>query len=186
MSLVKRQREIARSHTADPTDRISKKMFRGLRRPPKDELWIWLTHGMLRSELWYELPLAARRCLDRLMLEHLEQGLHANGQLIVTYDQFEKCKIRRESISDAIGALEYAGFIRIDRGKFEAADRKRPNIYTLTWLPVDIRSSTNDFKKVTVKQLRNYLEARRKHRGRHRALREKYGDGEIADNREDI
>jgi hypothetical protein len=174
MSYEKRARDHARSIRADPTDRISKSKYRSIRRPPEHEPWIWLTRTMLESPHWGELTLASRRCLDRIILEHLNHGLTSNGNLIVTYDQFEKFGVRRESVNDAIMALEVAGFIKIQRGKYEAADRRKPNIYTLTWYPVDIRPPTNDFRKVSIERLRAHLSERRKHRGRHRARREKY------------
>jgi len=55
-------------------------------RPPKDMPWIWLTREMLESPAWRAMDmLAARRVVERIILEHMAHAGTENGNLIVTY-----------------------------------------------------------------------------------------------------
>jgi hypothetical protein len=40
-------------------------------RPPEGSSWIWLTLDMLESPAWRAMRLAARKIVDRLIIEHL-------------------------------------------------------------------------------------------------------------------
>jgi len=56
--------------------------------PPQDQPWVWLSREMLESEALRSLSLAARRVVDRVILEQMAHAGKENGNLIVTYDDF--------------------------------------------------------------------------------------------------
>jgi len=81
------------------------------------------------------LSLSERRALERIELEHLEHGGMENGKLPVTYADFEKWGVRRDSIAGAIRTLEGLGLIEITRHGYAGAVEKRaPSLYRLTFL----------------------------------------------------
>jgi hypothetical protein len=58
---------------------------------------------MLQSPAWCELGLSARRVLDRMELELMAHGgTQENGRLPVTYNDFIKYRVRRNSIASAL------------------------------------------------------------------------------------
>jgi hypothetical protein len=72
---------------------------------------------MLESPAWRVLSLSARRVIDRIEIEFGQHGGRAeeNGKLPVTYDQFERYGIHRQSIRKAIKEAAALGFIVITR-----------------------------------------------------------------------
>ena len=52
--------------------------------------FVWFTREFLASQAWREMPLAARRVVERVAIEHMNHGGTLNGSLIVTYNDFEK------------------------------------------------------------------------------------------------
>jgi hypothetical protein len=67
-------------------------------RPPPDGPWVWLTREMIESEAWGPLSLAARRVIDRIMIEHMAHSRTENGNLVVTYRDLKKFGLRRSSL----------------------------------------------------------------------------------------
>jgi hypothetical protein len=59
----------------------------------------------------------------------------ANGRLIVTYTDFQKWGIRRESIPGAIEDAHKRGLIYVGRGRRSYGSKRSPNTYGLGWLP---------------------------------------------------
>jgi hypothetical protein len=91
---------------------------------------------MLESPAFMALSPAAVRILFRLEIELLHQGGNDNGKLIVTFDQFEKYRIRRKAIAPALRELEALGFIEIvERGCAGNAGYGKPNVFRLTYRP---------------------------------------------------
>ena len=71
-------------------------------RPPPDEPWVWLTRQLLESDAWRSMSRAARLVVDRIMIEHMAHAGTENGNLVVTYADFVKFGVRRESLPAAI------------------------------------------------------------------------------------
>ena len=105
-------------------------------RPPEGESWIWLTQKMLESPAWRAMRLAARKIVDRLIIEHLAHAGTENGNLITTYSDFQYFGLRRRSsIAPAIIEAETIGFIDvIERGGSAYAEFRNPSRYALAWL----------------------------------------------------
>jgi hypothetical protein len=99
------------------------------RKTPLDEQFVKLTRGVLESDAWQGLGINARRFLDFLLLEHLKHGGQENGLLIAPRKQLRQ-RIASRHITSAIEETVQAGLVAVKRGV-----GKRPNRYTLAWLP---------------------------------------------------
>jgi len=97
------------------------------------EQFVWLPRELLETKLWAGLTISARRTLDRLMLEHVSHGGVANGELSVSYRQFEKFGVSRNSVSRGIKELEAVGLIEVRR-RGRIAGQNAANFYRLTWM----------------------------------------------------
>jgi hypothetical protein len=90
--------------------------------------------SMLVSPAWMVLSLTARRVLDRLEIEHMQHGGKENGNLTVTYDQFEAYGIHRHAIGPGIREVVALGFVLItEHGRAGNREYRRPNKYRLTY-----------------------------------------------------
>ena len=108
-----------------------------LNKPPADTSWIWLTRPMIESDAWCKLSLAATRIVYRVAIEHMLHAGTENGNLIVTYNDFEKFGIRRGSIKAAIDEAVAKGWILItERGRPSTGQARWPTRYALGWLPL--------------------------------------------------
>ena len=131
-----------------PSPRLEKHILK-LSAPEKGNLWIWHTAEFLGSIALMNISIHGRRCLDRLIVEHLNEGRVQNGRLIVTQSQFQKCNIRRQNIAAAIDELTYFGLVKVKRGR-SGTGTAHPNLYTLTFqADYDGYPPTNDWQKVT-------------------------------------
>jgi hypothetical protein len=91
---------------------------------------------MLESPAHRVLSLAALRALYRIEVELGNHGGNENGELPVTFQQFEEWGVRRHSIASAIRELEALGFIEVTQhGYGGAAGAGVPNKYRLTYRP---------------------------------------------------
>lgn len=103
---------------------------------------------MLESDALANLSLAARRCLDRLMIEHMQHAGKENGNLRCTYTDFEKFGVRRASVAEAIREIEAAGLVVVEeRGRGGNREYRKPSIYRLTWLPANGMEPTDEWKR---------------------------------------
>jgi hypothetical protein len=85
------------------------------------------TLSMLVSHAYRVLSLTARRVLDRIEIEHLQHGGKENGNLTVTYDQFEDYGIHRHAIGPAIREVVVLGFVEItEHGRAGNCEYRRP------------------------------------------------------------
>ena len=131
-----------------PVTRRSEK----LNRPPKDEPWVWMTHDMLMSDAWAALTLPARRVVERIVIEHMNHGGRCNGDLAVTYDDFQAFGVRRNSIRGAIKLSERMGWIMVTQKGGRSSGRLRwPSRYGLTWLPIGEAPPVNTWKRVSAR-----------------------------------
>jgi hypothetical protein len=91
---------------------------------------------MLESEAWCSLSLTARRVLDRVMIEHMAHAGSENGNLVVTYDDFVRFGIRRNSLKSAITQTVTKGWLIItEKGRPSVGPDRWPTRYALGWLP---------------------------------------------------
>jgi hypothetical protein len=106
-------------------------------KPPRGENWVWLTRAMLESSAWQALSINGRRFVDRVMIEHVSHAGGENGNLPVTFQDFERAGIRHGSVADARAEVDALGLIDIiDPGSRSYGDIPgRPGRYALTWLP---------------------------------------------------
>jgi len=83
----------------------------------------------------------------------MAHGGEANGELIVTHEQFAAYGIRLASVANAIREAEYMGFISVDRGIAYKGGHE-PNTYRLTWIG-DFRDAppTNNWKGIGEPQI---------------------------------
>jgi hypothetical protein len=111
--------------------------FAGMNRPPEHSSWIWFTAEMLDSAAWRALPGNAMKIVFRIALEHLKHGGADNGRLPVTYADFVKFGVRRNSIREAIQVAIALGWIdRTSVGEVPwHGDIRKPSTYGLAWLP---------------------------------------------------
>ena len=124
-----------------------------LNRPTPGVPFIWIDQNMLMSDGWRALSHAASMCLWRTLIEHTAHGGQENGNLAVTYDDFERYGVRRKSIKGALQELVALGWIDvISSGRAGQGIGRAPGRYALTWLPtVDGAAGTNRWKTIQTK-----------------------------------
>ena len=106
-------------------------------RPPNGEPWVWLTRELLESDAWRSMSRAARLVVDRVLIEHMAHAGTANGDLIVTYADFVKFGVRRESLPAAIADAGARGLIIItEKGRASTGPDRWPSKYAVGWLPL--------------------------------------------------
>jgi hypothetical protein len=106
------------------------------------------TTEMLESPAWRVLTLAAHRVIDRIDIELRHNAGHRNGDLIITFDQFEQYGIHRHSIAPALHLAEALGIVTNKRGRAGNATWRTPSRYGLTYQPTDHADATDDWKKI--------------------------------------
>jgi hypothetical protein len=90
---------------------------------------------MLNSPAWRAMPLCARQVVERIAIEHMQHGGNENGKLPVTYDDFRKYGIRRNTVAYAIAVAVALGWIDVaEQGHRGAAGQRRATRYALTWV----------------------------------------------------
>lgn len=103
---------------------------------------------MLESPAWAALSFAARRCLDRIEIEHAHHGAKENGNLPVTYGDFERFGVRRKSIAPAIRQLVKCGFVEVThKGRGGNAEYRQPSRYRLTYIFTKAAAPTDEWKR---------------------------------------
>jgi hypothetical protein len=110
----------------------------------------WLSIGALESPAYRALSLSGHRILSRIQIEHAHHGGKENGDLPVTFMDFENYGIERHAIAPAIREVEALGFIRITQmGRSGNGEWRRPNKFALTHLPTkDNPKPTEDWKRI--------------------------------------
>ncbi|MCB1469256.1 MAG: hypothetical protein KDK08_19430 [Rhizobiaceae bacterium] len=139
-------------------------------RPPDDQGgWFAITRDFLESAAFRSLSVNARKCLDRLIIEHISHNRLENGRLIVTHEQFIEYGVTGEYVGDALDELAYKGLLKAERGK-AGNGTAHPTIFTLTFdgrrdgLP-----ATDEWKKCTLAEARLWSEVVRNQRAQARA-----------------
>jgi hypothetical protein len=124
--------------------------FKEMNRPPEGEPWCWFTHEMLISPAWRAMSHPARTVVERVLIEHMQRGGVHNGALIVTYMDFVRHGVRKNSIHEALLASIALGFLdRTEIGHMPTSDIRRPSKYGLTWLPqVNGVAASNRWRRI--------------------------------------
>jgi hypothetical protein len=117
------------------------------------EPWARRRLPMYESEAWQSLTYVELWVLERLELEHMRQGGTANGNRIVSWEQFLAYMRRtnRGSLNAAIKNLGRLGFlIVVEHGKWNGGGgRERASRYRLTYLPTpDGKPPTDDWRQM--------------------------------------
>ncbi|MGY2995855.1 hypothetical protein [Mesorhizobium sp. URHB0026] len=111
----------------------------------------WVPHRLelLISPSWHLAPVPLRRMLERLEIEHMRHGGMNNGELFVSFGQFEAANISRRKITatQALGAV--LGLMETIRPQEPSGDLRGPNAYRLTYVPAKGASvPTDEWKKI--------------------------------------
>lgn len=121
---------------------------------------------MLELPAWRILSLSAHRVLDRIQIEHAQHAGRENGQLTVTFRDFNEYGIHWNAIAPAIREVAALGFIRITQyGIASNAEFRIPNKFALTHLPTANGqvAPTNDWRQVkTIEEATAIADAARK------------------------
>lgn len=119
------------------------------RRNKIDGPFVMHTRELLESPAWRVLTGAAHSVLARIEIEHMHQGGQLNGQLIVTFDQFERYGVHRHAIAPAIRELEALKLIeRTQVGRGGNAEYRTPNWFRLTYLKTTNEPPTNEWHRI--------------------------------------
>lgn len=104
--------------------------------------------SLLESEALASLSLAARRCLDRLLIEHMLHAGKENGRLKVTYEDFARFGVRRASIAEALREIEERGLIEVvERGRGGNREYRKATVFRITFLPTTDAEPTDEWRK---------------------------------------
>ena len=105
---------------------------------------------MLESPAWRVMSLSAHRVVDRIDIELRHHGGKENGDLIVTFDQFQQYGIHRHSIAPALREVEALGLVEVtQRGRGGNADFRMPNRFRLTFQPTDHAEPTHEWRRLS-------------------------------------
>lgn len=139
-------------------------------RPPSDQGgWMAITRDFLESAAYRSLSVNGRKCLDRLIIEHIGHNRLENGRLVVTHEHFIDYGVTGEYVGDALDELAYKGLLKAERGK-AGNGTAHPTIFTLTFDGRhDGAAASNEWKKFTMAEARLWSEAVRKQRADDRA-----------------
>jgi hypothetical protein len=110
----------------------------------------WLSIEALESPAYRALSLSGHRILARIQIEHAHHGGKDNGELPVTFQDFEAYGVERSSIAPAVREVEALGFIRITQmGRSGNGEWRRPNKFALTHLATkDNPQPPEDWKRI--------------------------------------
>jgi hypothetical protein len=89
---------------------------------------------LLDSPVLWVLSQSAHRALLRIEIEHMAHAGSANGKLLVTYKDLERCGIHPNAIAPALRELEALGIIETTRKGYGGAQVREPSLYRLTYV----------------------------------------------------
>lgn len=109
----------------------------------------WRLVEMIESEAFRVLSRDAHRVLDRLELEMSHHGGLNNGKLTVTYADFLKYGVERESVAPSIREVVALRFVVVTReGRGGNAEYRLPAQYRLTYRETDNAAPTNEWRTI--------------------------------------
>jgi hypothetical protein len=109
--------------------------WRKLNRPPVDQPWVWFTREMMESPSWRAMTNPAMQVLSRVLIEHCSHGGTENGQLTVTYHDFDAYGIRRRSIPQGIAIAVGLGWLDVTRQGYAFGTLKVGSEFAVTFMP---------------------------------------------------
>ncbi|SIT56248.1 conserved hypothetical protein [Mesorhizobium prunaredense] len=121
----------------------------------------WVAHRLelYLSPSWRLAPVPLKRMLERLEIEHLRHGGSNNGELYVSFGQFEQHNISRRKIASAQALGAALGLMETIRAIEPAGDLRAPNAYRLTYLPAKgCLAPTDEWKRTTEDQARKLID----------------------------
>jgi hypothetical protein len=105
--------------------------------------------AMIESPAYQAASLSARRCLDRMEIEHLHHAGKENGKLPVTYEHFVEFGVSRRLIAKSIRELVALGFLEITRhGVAGNAEHRESNLFRLTYLHAERAKPTDEWRRI--------------------------------------
>ena len=108
--------------------------------PPKDQAWIWLTSELISSLAWRSMSINCQKLVNRLIIEHRNNGGYENGHLICTYKDFVDYGLTRNNIRPAIEEAQALGLVKHQRGERVFA-KNQPNFKDG---PIDTKAKEGD------------------------------------------
>jgi hypothetical protein len=91
--------------------------------------------------------------IERLEVEHMRHGGKENGNLVVSYDQFEAYGVSRRAICQMIEVGQALGIIEVIKPENWYGDVRPPNIYRLTYIPAKgKRAPTDEWNTISQEQ----------------------------------
>jgi hypothetical protein len=119
------------------------------RRNQIDEQFVAHRLSMIESPAYAALSHSGLRVLTRLEIEHCHHGGAENGNLIVTFGDFEFFGIHRRSIAPGLRECEALGFLEtVQRGRPGTSNSRRPSVYRLTYLHSKTSNPTNEWRGI--------------------------------------
>jgi hypothetical protein len=142
--------------------------------PPRDQGgWMAITREFLESPAYRTLSVNGRKCLDRLIVEHIGHGRQHNGRLIVTHDQFYDYGVTAESIADGLDELAFKRLISMAKGR-AGNGTAHPTIFTITFDGThDGAPASNGWRSVTMDDAKRWSETVRRECAEARAATKK-------------
>lgn len=107
--------------------------------PPVGQPWVWQTRELRTSDAWRSASINARRFVDFLLIEHMNNSGKANGKLKAPHRQLEAFGVGERHIAEAIREAEELGLVDCHRGGMRVATK-----YGLTWLPLHDRTPASN------------------------------------------
>jgi hypothetical protein len=118
--------------------------------PPRNEPWVWQTRELRTNDAWRSAGINARRFVDFLLIEHMNNAGRENGKLKAPEEQLVVFGIGKRYVADAIRDAEQLGLVECVRGGMRVATE-----YALTWLPLhDGTPATNRWRTYRNPKLR--------------------------------
>ena len=118
-----------------------------------DTAWVPHRLDMMASPAWRSRPRPLAKMIERLEIEHMRHGGKENGNLVVTYDQFEAYGVSRRAICQMIEAGQALGIIEVIKPENWYGDVRPPNVYRLTYIPAKgKRAPTDEWNSITQEQ----------------------------------
>lgn len=111
---------------------------------------------MRTSIAWRFLPMNARRVVDLLEVEHMNQGGAENGKLKQTHKDLERGGVPRKAVTLSIRQTEALGFVECTfRAQPSIAEFRRCNEYRLTFLSgrgEKAPAATHDWRRIQTEE----------------------------------
>jgi hypothetical protein len=143
----------ARANERAGSDRLSRGPKSYRRRNRIGEQFAPRTIRMLESPAYRVLSLSAHRLLSRIEIEMAQHGGYENGNLPVTFDQFEEYGIHRHAVAPAIRECCALGFLEVtERGQAGNREFRQPSKYRLTYRDTNRARPTHEWARIETRE----------------------------------